>query len=110
MTSLVNTDRFPYQKVIIKVIIKVVIKVVIINPPNALFTTTIKNNRKWIKVIDKCSKVEISSLRKKGMKEGEITMDDIVFATKLISPDGDYKHFNIIKDVFPEVLILEYNT
>jgi len=92
-----NLNRFSYQKVIIK----------IKSTTNITFNLNPlpKNNRKWIKIIDKFSKVEISRIRKKKECGEEITMDDVVFASQLIgAPVGCT--FTIVKDIFPEVLIL----
>ena len=89
-----SVDIHNYQKIIIKINDK------IYNP------SLVENNRRWIKIIDKSIKVEISRIRKHTLTGKEIDMDDIMFAVQCLC-QIDTRDFIIIKNIIPDILILE---
>lgn len=61
---------------------------------------------KWIKVIDNF-KVEISRRCKQGLIKTELTIEDIFSGANFLCPNSTNQKFNVVKDVVPEILILE---
>jgi hypothetical protein len=86
-------DIHKYQKIIVKLKNKN-------DPP------IVQNNRRWIKIIDNYTKVELSRIRKNKLTGKEIDMDDIMFAIQCLC-NTTFTAFIVIKNILPDILIIE---
>ena len=64
------------------------------------------NNRRWIKIIDNYTKVELSRIRKNKLTGKDIDMDDIMFAIQCLCTTT-FTDFIVIKNILPDILIIE---